>query len=537
MRRWHGFIKGREHGANSRGHRALSPWPLALLWVGLWGVSMASAQRPGPGPVPKAEEDPVMARWERRVVEKTLPNGFKLLVLPRGYVPVVAFHNYVDAGSVHESLGESGLAHLFEHMAFKGTSTIGTSDWAKEKEALDKMEQAHACYLQEKWKGEQADRDRMQACWDEFKRWEAEAQKYVVTDEFGQIVERNGGRRLNAFTTADSTEYFFGLPSNRAELWFYLESARFRDPVFREFYKERDVVLEEYRLRVENNPIGRMFHRLVGVAFLAHPYGRPVIGFPSDLENIDISRALQFYQAYYRPNSMVAAAVGLIDPPQAAAWAERYFGDLPPATSRLPVVTQELPFEGERRFTLYLDAQPLLVMAFHVPDFKHPDHWPLEALSYVLARGRSSRLYQRLVLQKKLAAAVNVFTGFPGHKYPHLLVIWVLPNPDVSLDTLENEVLDELASIQKDGIRPDELERFKAQALHDFYKTFEDNGDLARELTFYEKVAGSWRKLFETPRQIQAVTAADVQRVVQTYCVPKRRIVGRLIRADGQAGR
>jgi len=478
-----------------------------------------------------------MARWERRVVEKTLPNGFKLLVLPRGYVPVVAFHNYVDAGSVHESLGESGLAHLFEHMAFKGTSTIGTSDWAKEKEALDKMEQAHACYLQEKWKGEQADRDRMQACWDEFKRWEAEAQKYVVTDEFGQIVERNGGRRLNAFTTADSTEYFFGLPSNRAELWFYLESARFRDPVFREFYKERDVVLEEYRLRVENNPIGRMFHRLVGVAFLAHPYGRPVIGFPSDLENIDISRALQFYQAYYRPNSMVAAAVGLIDPPQAAAWAERYFGDLPPATSRLPVVTQELPFEGERRFTLYLDAQPLLVMAFHVPDFKHPDHWPLEALSYVLARGRSSRLYQRLVLQKKLAAAVNVFTGFPGHKYPHLLVIWVLPNPDVSLDTLENEVLDELASIQKDGIRPDELERFKAQALHDFYKTFEDNGDLARELTFYEKVAGSWRKLFETPRQIQAVTAADVQRVVQTYCVPKRRIVGRLIRADGQAGR
>ena len=491
-----------------------------VLGVGFLGISAPSAQRPG------SEEDSMMARWAQRVVEKTLPNGFKFLVLPRGYVPVVAFHNYVDVGSVYEPLGESGLAHLFEHMAFKGTSTIGTSDWVKEKEALDRMEQARRCYLEEKWKGEQADQDRMQACWKDFQRWQEEAQKYVVTDEFGQIVERNGGKGLNAFTTADSTEYFYRLPSNRAELWFYLEWARFKDPVFREFYKERDVVLEEYRLRVENNPVGRLFYHGIGMAFLAHPYGRPVIGFPSDLENIDIQRALQFYQAYYRPNFMVAAAVGLIDPAQAVAWAEKYFGDLPPSATRRPVVTEETPFEGERRFTLYMEAQPLLAIAFHVPAFQHPDHWPLEALSYVLARGRSSRLYQRLVLQKKMAATVNVFTGFPGDKYPHLLVLFIVPNPDAALDVLEREVLDELASIQKDGLRPDELERFKAQALHDFYKTFEDNGQLARELTFYEKVAGSWRKLFETPRQIRAVTAADVQRVAQAYCVPERRIVG-----------
>ncbi len=466
--------------------------------------------------------------WLQRVHERILPNGLLVLAVPMGSAPVVAFHTYVDVGAVDEPVGDTGLAHLFEHLAFKGTSTIGTTDWEREKAALEKMESAHHCYLEEKWRGDQADKTRMQQCWEEFQYWQKEAQKYVRSDEFGKIIEQNGGRGLNATTSADATRYFYRLPANRIELWFYLEWARFTDPVFREFYKERDVVLEEYRLRVENSPIGRLITRLLGVAFIAHPYGRPVIGFPSDLANTEIARAETFYRTHYCASNMAVAIVGRIDPDTVFSLSERYLARLPTCPSRRPIVTREPPQEGPRRMVIRMQAQPMIVLAYHIPSFRHPDWQPLEALSYILARGRSSRLYQRLVIREKIAATVGVFPGYPGRKYPTLMIVYAVPNPNITTDRIERTILDEIQRIQNDGITPEELQRYQNQALHDFYRTFERNASLAAALTAYAKLTGDWRHLFDEPERIRAVRPEDVQRVARTYLRPELRTVGEI---------
>ncbi|MGC8792076.1 MAG: M16 family metallopeptidase, partial [Bryobacteraceae bacterium] len=249
---------------------------------------------------------------ESRVTEFTLKNGMKFLVLERRKAPVASFVTYADVGSAQEVKGITGLAHLFEHMAFKGTDKIGTKDYARERLALEKVDQAYAALKEEKLKGNRADPEKLKKLERAFKEAQEEAGKYVVPNEFGEAVDRAGGRQLNATTGADRTMYFFSLPSNHMELWFWLESERFRNPVFREFYKERDVVMEERRL-MESQPVGKLLDEFLAVAYKAHPYGEPVIGHMSDLENLTTADAAAFFRKYYIPSNLVAAVVGDVD--------------------------------------------------------------------------------------------------------------------------------------------------------------------------------------------------------------------------------
>src|SRR3990172_152720 len=215
-----------------------------------------------------------LADFEKSVTEFTLANGMKFVVVERRAVPVASFFLHADVGAVDEQVGQSGLAHMFEHMAFKGTSKIGTKDFKKERLAMARVDQAYAAWAEERHKGERADAEKLKQLEAAFQQAQAEADKQVESNEFSIAIEENGGVGLNAGTGSDETVYFFSLPSNKMELWFSLESARFLDAVLREFYKERNVVMEERRLRIESQPIGKLIEEFLSVAYKAHPYGR-----------------------------------------------------------------------------------------------------------------------------------------------------------------------------------------------------------------------------------------------------------------------
>ena len=249
-----------------------------------------------------------LASFEKRLTVHTLPNGYTFLILERPGAPVFSFATRVDVGSAQEVPGITGLAHMFEHMAFKGTPRLGTKDFAKEKVALEELEAAYGLErARAAVKPDEAEVDRLLKA---FKEKEAAAQEFVVANAFDEALSREGGVGLNASTSAEATTYYDSLPTNKFELLAYLESERFIHPVFREFYKERDVVMEERRKRTESQPIGKLFERMLATAFLAHPYKQPTVGYMSDLQRFTLTDAEAFFKKYYVPANMVTAIVG-----------------------------------------------------------------------------------------------------------------------------------------------------------------------------------------------------------------------------------
>jgi predicted Zn-dependent peptidase len=444
-------------------------------------------------------------------------------------VPVVSFYTYADVGSVDEEAGRSGLAHLFEHMAFKGTSTIGTKNFRKEQAALDRVDEAYFALQQERWKGAQANPERLQQLEAAFQRAQEEADQYIVKGEFDQAIEQNGGVGLNATTSSDSTEYFFSLPSNKLELWFSLESARFLDPVLREFYKERDVVMEERRLRIESQPIGKLVENFLSVAYQAHPYGRSGIGWRSDLANLTRWHAENFFRRYYVPQNLTAVLVGDVDARQAVRLAERYFGRIPAGPPLEPLWTEEPPQEGERRMTLEAQFQPVLVIGYHKPSIRHPDNAVFNAVQSIVAGGRTSRLYRSLVQDKKISVAAGGFPGFPGEKYANMFLFFSVAAAGKTNEENEKAMLEEIARLQDELVSEEELERVKQQARAELVQQLSSNTGLAGALANYEVLTGDWRNLFRELDAINQVTREDIQRVARTYFTPQNRTVGYLV--------
>ncbi|MFZ0290590.1 MAG: pitrilysin family protein [Candidatus Sulfotelmatobacter sp.] len=314
-----------------------------------------------------------VASFEKRITVKKLPNGLTLLICERPEAPVFSFFTLVDAGSAQDPMRQTGLAHMFEHMAFKGTDKIGTTDYAAEKPALEKVETAYAAYIAERDKTVGRDEAKLKQLEKTWKDAIAAADKYVVPNQFGKIVEQNGGQDLNAFTDYDETGYHYSLPSNRLELWAYLESERFLHPVLREFYKERNVVIEERRLRTDSNPIGRLLEQFGAAAFEAHPYHRPTVGWMSDLNSFSATDAKEFFDEYYVPANMVVAVAGDVKAEQVMPILEKYFGRLPASHKPDETTTTEPPQNSERRVELKEKTQPLYLEGYHRPDYRSKD--------------------------------------------------------------------------------------------------------------------------------------------------------------------
>ena len=463
--------------------------------------------------------------FEKKVTEFTLPNGLHFLIIERHEAPVLSFNTYANVGAVDDPTGRTGLAHMFEHMAFKGTDTIGTKNWPLEKKSLDAIEEVYDRLEAEQNKWFRADPKKIEALENELKAAIEKADTYVEPNEYDRIVESNGGVGLNAGTGEDSTNYYYNFPSNRVELWFLLESERFLHPVFREFYKERDVVREERRMRVESSPQGELIEALVSTAFAAHPYKNMPGGWASDIETFRRTDAEAFYKKYYTPGNLTMAIAGDIDPAEAKRLAFKYFARLPKGAAPPMVHTVEPSQEGEKRAAVASPAQPFLAVAYKRPDQYSKDDAALDVLSDLLSDGRTGIFYKELVRDKKIALGAETDATFPGGKYPNLFILFYIPNAGHTVQEGEKEMYAILDRMKKQKIDEESLKRVKTKLRASLIRKLDNNAGLASELASYSANFGDWRKLFTELDDYEKVTAEDVQRVAQTYLIEKSRTV------------
>lgn len=460
-----------------------------------------------------------LQEFEKSVTEFTLANGMHFIVVERHEAPVVSFETYVNIGSVDDPKGETGLAHMFEHMAFKGTRSIGSRNWPAEKKALAAEDAAYQALDQERAKGWKADSKKIATLQASFDQQQKAAEAFVVPNEYPRLIEVNGGVGMNAETAEDATQFFYSLPSNRAQLWFYLESERFLHPVFREFYKERNVVAEERRMRVDSNPEGKLIENLLGTAFQASPYKNSGVGWPSDLNGLTIEDARAFYHKYYVPANFCEVVVGDVNPAQIHRWAEEYFGRLQGRPAPVPKITIEPPQDGPRTVKVITPgpAQPIAAVAYHTPSEHSPDRPVFDVIASILSSGRTSWFYRNLVEKQKVALYAGGYPDFPGTRYPNLFVFLDVPAPGHSVDENLKAMHAQIDRLKTEPVDAATLRKVQTKARAGIIRGLDSNSGLAGQLAYYYTNFGDWRELFHQLQQIEAVTPADIQRVARQY--------------------
>ncbi len=499
-----------------------------LSWSALPGSALA--EKTTTAPVPKAAPgqsiQPYLDRVIQRVTEFRLENGLKFIVLERHQAPIVSFLTYANVGGANEPDGKTGVAHFLEHLAFKGTTRIGTTNYPAEKVLLDRLDQLSAQIQIAQKAGKTTEVSRLQA---EFDRTEVEASRYVKQNEMGRIVQQSGGVGLNANTSTDATRYFYSFPANKLELWMSLESERFLEPVFREFYKEKAVILEERRLRTDNSPIGRMIEAFLDTAYKVHPYRRPVIGYDRDIRALTRQDVQTFFDTHYTPENVTIAVVGDVNPTEVKRLAQIYFGRYQPKPAVPSVTLTEPPQTETREVTLRFPSQPWYLEGYHRPALNHPDHAIYEIIASILSDGRTSRLYTSLVERQRLALTAQGLNGFPGDKYPNLVLFYAMTAPGHSVEEVATALRAEIDRLKTEPVSTEELDRVKTQARADLLRSLDSNQGMAQLLLEYEVKTGSWRNLFRQLERLSSITAQDVQRVAQATFTPQNRTIGKLL--------
>ena len=476
-----------------------------------------------------------------------LPNGMKFLLLPRKAQPNSVAAGWVaKVGSVNERPGITGISHFFEHMMFKGTRTIGTKDAQKDgelnraqHEARGKLRGLVLSTQYPRWvRGEIDDPWDPKHDTDEMKALRAELQGLVdaqrevtVKDEFDSIYTGLGASGMNAFTSHDLTFYFVGVPSNKLELWCWMESDRLADHVFREFYAERDVVHEERRLRTESTPTGIFEEQFDALFWQSSPYHWPVIGWPSDLNSYTAEQAEEYFRTYYRPNNLVGVIVGDFELGAAKALITRYFGRLEQGPPPPPVVTLEMPQKGEQRMSAQCEAAPQVEVRYHSVPFGHPDEAPLEVLAELM-NGRTGRLYKALVEKQEVATSASVRQD--SRKYGGAFAFSAECKGDATPEQVEQAWYAELKRLQEEPLPARELEKVKNRILADSFRRLESNFFLMMQLGYYEALGG-WEYINTAPKALLAVEPAEVQRVAKQYFAPTNRSVATFTRKAGAA--
>src|SRR5438477_2858667 len=420
--------------------------------------------------------------FEKRVTEFTLGNGLHFIIFERHEAPVVSFHSYVNAGSVDDPSGETGIAHMFEHMAFKGTETIGTKDYPLERKAMDEVEHVYDQYEAERNKGSRSDPKKLAELQQQLKAAMDKANSFVIPNAYPQLIEENGGVGMNAGTREDSTNYFYNFPRNRLELWFLLESQRFYAPVFREFYKERDVVREERRMRVESSPQGMLAEELLAAAFAAHPYHNMPGGWASDIENFRLPEAVAFYKNYYVPANITISIAGDVDPKECRRLADKYFSILPSGPLPSGPRTVEPVQKGERRVQVESPAQPFMAIAYKRPNQIAKDDPVFDVLGEILAGERTGLLYKELVRDKQIALGAFAQPSFPGGKYPNLFLFFLVPNQGHSVEENEKACYDIIEHLKTDKVDEATMNRIKIKTRAGLIHRLDSNSGMAEAL-------------------------------------------------------
>jgi predicted Zn-dependent peptidase len=459
------------------------------------------------------------AELEKKITDFTLPNGLRVVIAERHDVPLITFVTHVGVGTANDPAGASGLARFFEHLAYKGSETLGSVDPAAEKKALDAVEEAYDRLDAERAKGRQAGDVKVLTLELELRKALGVAQKFTIPNEFVRVLGENGASNISPGIAADYSQFQVTLPSSRAELWFLLESQRLTRPVFRDFYRDRDDSVPDFRNRVELNPQNRILQALVGAAFTAHPYRNPLMAYPSDFAELRLNDARQFFTRYYVPGNMLLAIAGDIQPQEARRLAEKYFGPIPARPLPLPIRTKEPAQTGPRTVLLENASEAMVAIGFKRPDEYDRDDPVLDVVQMLLGDGRSSLLSQALIENRKIASATRAFSTYPGGRSPHLFAILVNASAGHTADENEKAVLQVIAEMQKSPPAEADLRRARAQARAAHIRRVSDNAALASMLALYAFDYGDWRKLFAVAGDYDKVTAAQVQTAALKYFV------------------
>jgi predicted Zn-dependent peptidase len=521
---------------------------------------------------------------EDRVDSLRLDNGMLFLLVNRPQAPVFSGAVMIRVGGVDDPQGQTGMSHLFEHMAFKGTPWIGTKDYAAEVQVLRRIDSVAVLYTKTLSPIPIADRDLLGSLserakldltksmpgltqlsiepaiaaalaetlkaapdrypslaryvearghYAEMKRLSAEQKKYGIKDEFSKIVRVNGGANFNAGTGKDYTMYYESFPANRLELWAMLESQRFMYPVMREFYSERDVVAEERRMRIDDDPEGKVYEQFLATAMQAHPYRVPIVGWMSDIQRVTAEDAMRFRAKYYVPSNAIGVLVGKLDIAKTRETIRRYFERIPVGTEPIPVVrTLEPPQKGERRSEVHFDAEPMIMVGYHKPNYPHPDAIVFSAIANIIRdSGNSSRLYKSMI-KPGLAAEVSIYEELPGSRYPNLCLFQIKPNTPRTAADMETALYGELDSLANHPVSDFELRKCKNQLEADYIRKLADNTNLARSLARAQLVSGSWRFVTEHRKRVAKVTREDIMRVAKKYFGRDNRTVITLVKTS-----
>jgi len=478
------------------------------------------------------------------VGEFTLANGMRFLVVSRPLQATVMGGWVAHVGSANERPGITGVAHFFEHMMFKGSRVIGTKDGMRDQEVMaaqeilqDRIRVEYARQRERYRKGEIDDpfaagnrTPELEKLESEFQKLVEEQRELMVKDEFDKIYTEAGASGMNATTNSDSTIYFITVPANKVELWFWMESERLLQPVFREFYSERDVVQEERRLRVESTPTGRFDEQLNAMFWTSHSYKWEAIGWMSDLKTLSMADAKDFFSTYYAPGNLTAALVGNITVDQAHALAEKYFGRLPKGTHPVPdIVTLEERQLAEKRMNAECDCQPQVAVQFHTVPFEHRDQYALDVVQSLL-NGQTGRLRKSLVLDQKIASSASAEQQ--SLRWNGSFVLAAETKGEATPAALEAALWAEIGRFQTEVVPADELTKVKNQIVADSYRNLENPFYLLLQLLFYDGW-GDFKYLNEWSAKTLAVTGEDVQRVAKQYFTPENRTVATYNRKAG----
>jgi len=481
------------------------------------------------------------------VKEHHLSNGMKVLLLERHDAPSISGGWVARVGSVNERPGITGIAHLFEHMMFKGTPKIGTKDYQKDLKIIAEQERVRdAMRLEERkmramWrKGEITDLqdpDQKTDAWkklnEEFDKLMEEHRKVIVKNEFDRIYTANGGSRMNAYTSYDHTAYFITVPANKLELFMWMESGRLLEPVFREFYAERDVVFEERRMRTESTPLGKFFESFSSLFWESHPYSWPIIGWPSDIPAISKKQADEFYATYYMPQNLTLVLVGDFKSEETLVTAEKYFGRLKKGEGDVPdVVTLEQPQKAEKRFYAEAETNPNVDIYWHTPAFGHKDTYPLSVLAQVLST-RTGRLHKELVLGKKMATDTWAWQG--ARKYAGEFNMGGEVTEGNTPEQVEGEIYKLVEELKTKPVPTKELQKVKNNFAAAEYRRLSSNHPILMQIMRSEGL-GNWREINEAGPKLQAVSAEDLQRVAKKYFTKENRAVAIYTRKPGTGG-
>jgi predicted Zn-dependent peptidase len=510
----------------------LAPLVRVLLVAGLLAGPVSATPERQVDYMGKASE--VFSRLYEKTESRTLSNGLRVTLYPRGTAPVFAGVVAVRVGGSDEKLGETGISHMFEHMAFKGTPEVGTSDFKRESELLAELERISlkASALEG---GFESLPETERARWDEIH----ELLKAVwVSEAFTRAYEARGAEGLNATTDSEMTKYFVSLPRSSLRFWLHMERDRIMKPVMRQFYQERDVVMEERRMRYEDDPDGKLYEQLRGLAFTVHPYRNPVIGYPFDIQRLTATQAAAFQRVYYVPGNIAVSLVGDVRPAEDWPLIEQYFGAIPVGSLPPRPYAPEPPQQGERRAVLKMEASPGFLMGYRKVNYPHPDDAPITLMAEMLTDSDSSPLQRELVQRRRLATSVAQGEG-PGVAYPNLLMFSVRPRAPHTNEEVLRAFDEVVADFIKSGITEERLRIAKRKMATSYLSRLSSNVSLGLDFATAVLLTGDWHASFEWYEAAMAATVDDIRRVAKQYLEPSQRsiVFRERQRSNGEQGK